>query len=194
MNDLQAVSIFRRMGDLVFDAVFEEVHESELEVTENPVETGVVVSDHAFMKPEKVTLTAGVSDSPLRLLSQGGIDQFSSDAGRSKRAFELLQELQKSAEPFDLQTGLKLYRNMVCTSIRTTQDKDSSRALIFTAELREVIIVYTRTVTYPPRKSGATARQASPKKDKGEQQGKEVSAETDKPKRQSLAKKLKGVG
>ena len=50
-----------------------------------------------------------------------------------------------------------------------------------------MIIVYTQVVTYPPRKPGATKRQAGPKKDKGEQQGKEV---TEKPKKQSLSKKL----
>lgn len=178
------MAILRSMGGLVFDAVFEETHEAELEVTDNPVETGVVVSDHAFMKPLKVTLSAGVSDTPL-LLPSG--DPFASDSGRSKRAYELLTELQKKAEPFDLQTGLKLYQNMICTSIRTSQDKDTSGALLFTAELREVIVVYTQAVKYPPRKAGATKRQAGAKKDKGEQQGKEV---TDTPKKQSLGKKL----
>ena len=173
----QQVAIIRSMGGLVFDAVFEETHEADLEVTDNPVETGVVVSDHAFMKPLRVKISAGVSDTPLAAVTD---DPFASDAGRSRRAFELLTELQKRAEPFDLQTGLKLYENMVCTSIRTSQDKDSSGALLFTAELREVIIVYTQVVTYPPRKPGATKRQAGPKKDKGEQQGKEVTSQKQK--------------
>lgn len=173
----QQVAIIRSMGGLVFDAVFEETHEAELEVTDNPVETGVVVSDHAFMKPLKVTLSAGVTDTPLMV---GTDDPFASDAGRSRRAYELLTELQKKAEPFDLQTGLKLYENMVCTSVRTSQDKDSSGALLFTAELREVIVVYTQVVKYPPRKPGATKRQASAKKDKGEQQGKEVTSKQEK--------------
>ena len=179
----QQVAIIRSMGGLVFDAVFEETHEADLEVTDNPVETGVVVSDHAFMKPLRVKISAGVSDTPLTAVTD---DPFASDAGRSRRAFELLTELQKRAEPFDLQTGLKLYENMVCTSIRTSQDKDSSGALLFTAELREVIIVYTQVVTYPPRKPGATKRQAGPKKDKGEQQGKEVTNSAEK---KSLIKK-----
>lgn len=181
----QPVAIIRAMGGLVFDAVFEETHEAELEVTDNPVETGVVVSDHAFMKPLKVTLSAGVSDTPLEI---GADDPFASDAGRSRRAYELLTELQKRAEPFDLQTGLRLYSNMICTSVRTSQDKDSSEALLFTAELREVLIVYTQVVKYPPRKAGATRRQAGAKKIKGEQQGTEV---TEKPKKQSFGAALR---
>lgn len=182
---ISQIAVIRSMGGLVFDAVFEETHESDLEVTDNPVETGVVVSDHAYMKPLRVKISAGVSDSRLNIFSS---DPFSSAAGRSRRAFELLTELQKKAEPFDLQTGLKLYKNMICTSVRSSQDKDSSAALLFTAELREVIVVYTQVVQYPPRKAGATKRQAGPKKDKGEQQGTEV---TSAPKKQSLAAKLK---
>lgn len=183
--NLQQIAVIRSMGGLVFDAVFEETHESDLEVTDNPVETGVVVSDHAYMKPLRVKISAGVSDTRLDIFSA---DPFASAAGRSRRAFELLTDLQKKAEPFDLQTGLKLYKNMVCTSVRSSQDKDTSAALLFTAELREVQIVYTQVVKYPPRKAGATKRQVGPQKDKGEQQGKEV---TDAPKKQSLAVKLK---
>lgn len=198
-DEKQQVAIIRSMGGLVFDAVFEETHESELEVTDNPVETGAVVSDHAFMKPLKVTLSAGVSDTSLKYwqsaggtgqdawTKQDGDDPFASDSGRVRRAYELLTELQALAEPFDVQTGLKLYSNMVCTSIRTSQDKETAGALLFTATLREVIIVYTQVVSYPPRKAGTTKRQAGAKKDKGEQQGKEV---TEPPKKQSLGKKL----
>jgi hypothetical protein len=184
-TEQQQVAIIRSMGGLVFDAVFEEHHQADLEVTDNPVETGVVVSDHAYMKPLSVTLCCGVSDIVLNRINT--TDAFASDASRSKKAFELLTELQKKAEPFDLQTGLKLYKNMICTSIRTSQDKDTSNALVFEATLREVLIVYTQAVKYPPRKSGGTKRQAGAKKDKGEQQGKEVS---DQKKKASLLSKI----
>ncbi|MCL2829835.1 MAG: hypothetical protein FWD77_03735 [Betaproteobacteria bacterium] len=95
-TDKQEVAILRQMDGLVFDAVFEEVHTAELEVTDNPVETGVTVSDHAFMKPLKLSLSAGVSDTPL---NKNADDPFASDAGRAKKAFEMLCELQARAEP-----------------------------------------------------------------------------------------------
>lgn len=168
----QPISIIRSMGGLVFDAVFEENHESDLEVTDNPVETGVVVSDHAYMLPLRVTISAGVSDVLLSGSTTG--DQFASDAGRSRKAFQLLTELQSKAEPFDVQTGLKLYKNMVCKSVRSGQDKDTSGVFVFQAELREVNIVYTKSITYTRAKPGKTRRQASPTKNRGEQQAKEV--------------------
>jgi hypothetical protein len=182
------VAIIRSVSGFVFDAVFEEDHTAELEVTDNPVETGVVVSDHAYMKPLRVKIKAGVSDAVLNPITRFfGADQFSGGTSRSKRAFDLLCELQKSAEPFDVQTGLKLYRNMVCTSIRTSQDSSTSSALIFEAELREVIIVTTEAVSYPPR---SKARQAQKPKDGGEKQGKEVESAD---KKQSLIKTISGV-
>lgn len=167
------------MGGLVFDAVFEEQHESTLEVTDNPVETGVVISDHAFMKPLRLTIHAGVTDTPLN---------DDPEEGRSKKAFEALTALQARAEPFDVQTGLKLYKNMVCATVRTGQDKDTVNAFIFTADLREVQIVSTQTVKYPPRAKGSTAQQASKAKAKGEQQGKEPNG------KQSIAKTLLSSG
>lgn len=164
------VTIIRAVGGLVFDATFEEDHESELEITDNPVETGVVVSDHAYMRPLEITISAGVTDTPLATRPN---DPFASDASRSQRAFDLLTQLQASREPFDVQTGLKLYRNMLVRRIRTAQDAATSQVFVFTAELREVKIVSTRTVTFTARK-GSTHRQASKTKNKGEVQGKEV--------------------
>lgn len=173
-------TIIRSIGSLTFDAVFEESHESDLEVTEFPIETGSMISDHAYMKPLRITIQAGVSDTPLRTLPN---DIYASDAGRARKAFDLLTQLQLIAEPFTVQTGLKLYKNMVCTSLRSSQDKNSSCAFYFTATLREVVIVSTETVTYPPRKKGATARQSSAKKKNGEQQTTTVTSK-------SLAAKL----
>ncbi|MES2587014.1 MAG: hypothetical protein V4536_08855 [Pseudomonadota bacterium] len=186
------VAIIRSIDGYVFDAVFSEEHEAQLEVTDNPVETGVVVSDHAFMKPLKVKIKAGVSDAVLNPITRFyGVDQFSGGTSRSKRAFDLLCDLQKSAEPFDVQTGLKLYKNMVCTSIRTSQDSSTSSALIFEAELREVIIVNTESVTYPPR---SKARQAQKPKDGGEKQGAEVPATESKGSLLKSAAKSLGFG
>jgi hypothetical protein len=178
----QPVAIIRSVGGLVFDATFEEKHTSELEVTDNPVETGVVVSDHAYMKPYKLTISAGVSDAQLH--PRVG-DQFQG-ASRSKTAYDLLLKLQAAAEPFDVQTGLKLYNNMICTSIRVSQDKETSQVLSFEADFRSVLVVTTQTVKYPRRKSGTTSRQASPAKSKGEQQGEQEDGD----KKSSLLKKL----
>ena len=158
---MAAVTIYRSIGDMTFDATFSEEHSSELSVTENPIETGALVSDHAFMKPLKVKVVAGVSD----ILTPTGNPEYGEGAGRAQTAFEMLCELQKSAEPFDVQTGLKVYENMVCESIQTAQDSQSASILYFTASLREVLIVETESTTYTAHP------QAQKTKNKGEVQG-----------------------
>jgi hypothetical protein len=165
---MEQVKIFRSIGDLVFDATFVEDHNSDLEVTDNPIETGSLVSDHAFMKPLRLSITAGVS----AVLLPSGNPDFGTGDERPTTAYELLSLLQQEREPFDVQTGLRIYENMMCLNFGAQQTKDSAGIFYFTANLREVLIVDTETTTYPPRKSGATAQQASKTKNKGEQQGK----------------------
>lgn len=159
--------------DVVFDAVIREAHTSELEVTDNPVETGVMVSDHAFMRPKRLEIEADVSDNWLHGFDpQTGLaipdPFFSSKASRSAAAWDILLGLQASAAPFSVQTGLKLYDNMVIETLACEQDAASAAILSFRATLREVIRVSTQTVTYPPRQPGKTNRQASKKVDAGQ--------------------------
>lgn len=185
MTDIAIIP--RSMGGLSFDAVFEEDHTLELEVTDNPVEVGVSITDHAYMKPYKLRLMAGVTNTPLVVKDDG----FGEGDQRTREAFKKLEALMRTREPFDVQTGLRLYKNMICTSVNTTQSAESANVLIFTAELREIIIVYTQAVKYPPRQSGKAANQGGKKKEHGERQSKEATG--DNPKRQSLAKRLGSV-
>lgn len=153
----QPVAILRKVGGLAFDATFSEKHEVSAEITQNPVETGVNVADHMCMKPRRVTISAGVSDTPLHAIEG---DQFSGGSSRSQKAYDLLTQLQASFEPFNVQTGLKLYENFVCKNITCEQDKDTPFVLVFEAELEEVIFVSTQMVILPPLAKGATQRQA----------------------------------
>jgi hypothetical protein len=159
----------------LFDAVISEQHTSELTITDSPVETGATISDHAYMLPHHLTIRAGVSDTPMNpnwynddgtrnfpasdLFSQGG-------PWRSVNAWMALTMLQAAAVSFDVQTGLQLYRNMMCTRLDADQDRTKAGVLFFTADLREVMIVSTDTVMVQPRKQ-KPHMQAAPKKEKG---------------------------
>lgn len=185
MSDISIIP--RSMGGLTFDAVFEEDHTLELEVTDNPVEVGVSITDHAYMNPYKLRLMAGVTNTPLTPKDDG----FGTGDQRTREAFKKLEALMRTREPFDVQTGLRLYKNMICLSVNTSQAAESANALVFTAELREIIIVYTQAVEYPPRAKGKADNQAGKKKSSGEKQSKEVdSKKTQAPQERSLAKKL----
>lgn len=160
---------------IAFDIVEMESHSAELQVTDNPVETGVVVSDHAFMKPRELEIRGVVSDTPLHGYdpTTGALkaDRFyssSKQTSRSASAWEILRALQTSAEPFSIQTGLELYSSLVIVSLGADQDASTENGLVFRMRLREVIRRSTKTVTYPPRAAGKPHRQASKKAEGGE--------------------------
>lgn len=180
------IAILRSVGGLVFDATLRESHTLEIELTENPIELGSEVADHMFVKAKRLTIAAGVSDVTLHPTAQ---DLFQGPS-RSQAALQLLESLQESGEPFSIQTGLKLYTNMMCTVIRADQDKDSDGVFLFEADFKEAQIVTTQTVIYPPRLAGKTTRQASPTIQKGKQQGTQV---TQPDKNESALNALKNV-
>ncbi len=111
----------------------------------------------------------------------GGV---SNQAGRSVTCFELLVNLQKSMEPFDVQTGLYLYRDLMITQLVAETDAKTATVCAFRATLREVLRVSTQTVKYPPRAAKKPARQASKTVASGDK--KTVAPDTE-AKRQSIA-------
>lgn len=157
-----------------FDAVLRESHESEVSVTENPIEGGSPVHDHIILLPKRLELDIRVSDIPLDLSPS----VFSTIGGRrSVTAFEMLVNLQESREVFTVLTGLKRYPNMILKRINPVQDASTSEVLDFTASLQQVRIVNTQIVDVPPRRAGKTSRQAPKKTDGGEKKATAPTAE-----------------
>lgn len=64
---------------------------------------------------------------------------------RAGRAYESLLAIQRMGQPIDVQTGIRLYKNMVLTSISTTQDTPA--AADFVLNLEEIFIVESQVVT-----------------------------------------------
>ena len=147
------------IGELYADIVLEEVHDSTVEITDHPVESGADISDHARIMPKMVTLRGGVSDSPPSALGMGFVNWASSLLGggvqssRSQEFFEKLLQLQENLEPFDIMTRRRLYQNMLITSLTIPDEPNTANALLFTAECKEIIIVNTEVTSVPPRAS-----------------------------------------
>ncbi len=63
----------RRIGTITLDATLAEQHQSVLRISENPIESGALVSDHAALEPKQVTITGIVTDYQPPMLQQPGI-------------------------------------------------------------------------------------------------------------------------
>lgn len=158
-----------------FDAVVREQHAQDISVPQEPVEDGFVISDHAFAQPARLSIEAAISDTPLRPTTA---DPFASSISRSVKAYDLIKKLAKAAEPFTVVTGLERYTNMLITGLSADQEASTSGGLLFRAELLQVTIRSTRTVTVPPRKAGKPARVAAKKTDAGSQDAPDADAAT----------------
>lgn len=103
-------------------SIFEdEAHESTIEITEVPIETGASVTDHAYRNPNKVTIGV-VSDSAVA-------------------TYGALKALQQSRVPFTLVTGLHVYQNMLIKSLSPSRNAQFSAVFKGKVVLQEAIIV-----------------------------------------------------
>ncbi|TPH27745.1 phage baseplate protein [Haemophilus haemolyticus] len=52
----------RKIGKITFDVVTTEDHQSDLSITENPIESGTAIADHAVIQPKQVTINGVMVD------------------------------------------------------------------------------------------------------------------------------------
>ena len=161
------------LGTVGFDATMSETISASSTVTSNPIETGAEINDHIFTNPKIYTLSAGVSNTPLRVLTDdifatGIFTIGDSGGGRREAAWEVLNTLHEAGDIFSIQSDLELLQNMVITSLDTTTDAATQGALVFTATLQQLVIVDTdiEQLSAEQLKTLIKAK-ASPVKDKG---------------------------
>ena len=141
------------IGMIQIDATVQETHVTTAEVTENPVEDGASVVDHVQLRPVEITIEGVISDTPLGLPILQNIVAVGRTVAtifgkqrRSVDAYNALLKLQKERKPFTVTTGLKVYPNMILTELSVPRTSQTSRAIHFTAVMREVVIVKSQEV------------------------------------------------
>jgi hypothetical protein len=158
------------------DATISESHNGEVEVTEHPVEEGFNVTDHARAKPDVLTLTGIISNTPLnrtqalrKVADQSGF-VFETSAGTAQKvgapgyaeeAFAKLQALRTSGKVLTVQTRYRSYTDMLLTSLVVPRDASTGDALKFTAVFKHVRIVRnreTRAVAKEPKAKSKVAK------------------------------------
>lgn len=152
----------RAIGAFTAQVTVSEQHQDDLQITDHPVEQGSTISDHAYMLPATVTITAMWSNSPsdssiLNGLVRGVTGTVSgsqslltgNSASQVKDIYAKLLELQSSRIPFDVYTGKRFYKNMMVQRMSVATDKSTENVLSVSITCRQVIIVGTRTVSVP---------------------------------------------
>ena len=181
----------KAIGDIQLDAVISESHVNEVSLTNNPVELGAEITDHAVVQPKRLNIVAQVSDTPMGLAAFGQIVDLvtglfgtstTDNITRSNAAYNAIVQLQEAREPIELQTKLKLYTNMIITNVSVQQDKNTSRIVRMSIDVQQVIITQSEIVqlSEDQLRAGSAKEQASPAEKPGRKEVVEPSAATNK--------------
>jgi len=144
------------IGGWFFDAFLKLDHKSSLAITDHPVQSGVSVSDHAYLKPRILTIDVGMSECGRQLIPT----QFSGSWSRSVRAYQVLTDMQKSRIPVTVLTRLGQYKNMLVEDIDVSDDYKTLFGLKATVMMKELIVAEVTTVkiSASSQLTGATKR------------------------------------
>ena len=169
----------RYFGSFTFDATIAEFHNSTNEITQQPIESGALSTDHSFAKNDTFTIVGEVSDTPIT--PNASFDKGSTSA-RSSSAYQQLLSLKNSREFFNVQTGLILYQNVIIKSLTAKQDSVTANTLRIIAQCEQVKIANISSTSLPQQSlaSGNTADNASSTVQQGNKQSADVTpAQTD---------------
>ena len=149
----------RNIGGFIADVTVREVHLDQLRIVDHPVEQGAEITDHAYKRPVRVTITLGYSNSSYQ---SGG------DPNYVQEIYAAFLALQASRQPFDILTGKRAYNSMLAESIAVETDEKSEDSLHMIVSCRQIILVTTQTVTVPnqanmknPQSTAATQTQGT---------------------------------
>lgn len=127
------------------DATLSEAHNSEAEVTDEPVEAGANASDNVRAKPRTLALELFVADN----YKVGGAVAF--ELGRSERIFSWFERFEKDGTRLTITLGGKfgfgrVYENMVVQSARVTRTAKERDCLTISATFKEIRIANSEIV------------------------------------------------
>lgn len=162
---MSLIQVFTRQAPTIagysFDAVLEDTLDIAVDVTSFPIESGVRVSDHRILRPFKWAMTGAISNNELKTqltdflggalsnltdnpivstvagLSAGFLA--GGDDTRASSALAFLIWLMQEGDPFDIDAGDIILKNMVITRLSRTKEPRNENGLEFIVELQEMI-------------------------------------------------------
>lgn len=133
-----------QIGKLSVDIVKSFEYQYDQDVTAHPVETGFEIHDHIVNKPLKLTMTVGISSTPVTWFWKNGW-------GTKKFAngLQLLEEIRDNKQPITIVRPEKKYDDMVLTSCRVTK-QDTTKSIIYAdLSFQKIVKVTTQTTAVP---------------------------------------------
>lgn len=134
---------FKTVGFLPVDVFTQETITYQNEVTENPIETGGLISDHIYAKPTGLRVTGIVA------------------GGRRGLAYQLLVAMQQNRSPLFIVTGLQTFTNMALVELTFPREVNTAHSLHFTAEFRQLTFAVSTSAPSIASASGGASDTAA---------------------------------
>lgn len=157
-----------RLEAIDFDVLVREGGQETSELTENPIERGAPVSDHAREKSDTLNLEVLVTNTPLRLPTSNidgvtagvGRDertgatvlQFSSEFDRVASVITTLTRVRSEKLRWTIYTPLRVYENFLIDQVQTERTSRLGGGVKLLLSLKKLRTVQTRIVAIPPRR------------------------------------------
>lgn len=135
-----------------FDAVLNAEHTTRLRLTNQPVQSGVSLVDHAYAEPDHVVLEVAFSDA-MASVAKG---QYATNNSKSVSAYQTFVDIQKSRIPLILTTHLQQYANMLIEDIHASDSSQTVAGARFSISFRQIITATVATATVTSARPNAT--------------------------------------
>lgn len=182
------------------DLIISESHALTSTVSSHPVEDGAAVSDHIKNELRMGSLTGLVSNHSLNRAPEYEIAEAGASTKRpnygtslkpweenpAQAAWDQMKEQWKKRRLVTIVTALEVYKDVAITNVQTTRTSESGEALEFSISFQQVKKVKLQEVEIsasvaPLSMKTDTDKQASVKKNKGQEVAKKVSTTDDGP-------------
>ena len=130
------------IGGYFFDGFLSIQHSSTLTITKNPVQTGAVVVDNAFMNPSQLTMQIIVSDVHESMIA----GQFEGGWKRHTDAWSVLKTIQSNRIPVQVFTKLGIYENMLISELSADDSAETFSSLRANVKLEEIPVARVKKV------------------------------------------------
>lgn len=160
------------INGVYFDGILKTEHKSSVKLTQFPIQSGCMGTDHAVVEPASLNIDIMMSDANnirnlnkvelintiiqylKSLVKNSNYVEINSDLngdGRSVNAWTILRGMQLSRTPITVETRLHDYKNMIIEELSVPDDYKTYTALKCSVRLREIITVGVSDYTISKR-------------------------------------------
>lgn len=150
--------------DIYADVIFSYSHRASIKLTDNPVESGVLVNDHRIIEAKTLTIEFGVANddaSPPKkneaLMRGAGLILFGDSPNSQSKVITTYKDLvstMKNGEPFDIETPVGTYKNMLITNVDISQDAETINVLKGNITFKELLMYEVKQSSKLSKTSG----------------------------------------